>query len=64
MRSGTSTLPGVPAFAMSGVYKGSLFSREAVETYGAIAFLEKPFSLDALFGTQTIGTPSRWSRAA
>ena len=52
---------GVPAFAMSGVYKGSLFSREAVETYGAIAFLEKPFSLDALFGTieTMFGVPQR-----
>jgi CheY-like chemotaxis protein len=39
---------GVPAIAMSGVYRGSNFAREAIEQHGAIAFFEKPFPLQEL----------------
>ena len=38
----------IPAFAMSGVYKGDRFAREAVEEHGARAFFEKPFELNEL----------------
>jgi CheY-like chemotaxis protein len=38
----------VPAFAVSGVYKGERCAREAVELHGARAFFEKPFDLAAL----------------
>lgn len=34
----------VPALAMSGVFRGDRFAREATETYGAKAFFEKPFA--------------------
>lgn len=36
---------GVPAIAMSGVYKGSKFAAEAKDKHGALAFFEKPFPL-------------------
>src|SRR4051812_19635044 len=39
---------GVPAIAMSGVYKGSKFAQLAREQHGAIAFFEKPFPLHDL----------------
>ncbi|MBF5044220.1 response regulator [Aggregicoccus sp. 17bor-14] len=41
-------LLGLPAVAISGVYKGDRFAREAVEVHGARAFFEKPFELSAL----------------
>lgn len=34
----------IPAIAMSGVFRGEPFAREATETYGARAFFEKPFA--------------------
>src|SRR5262249_45341164 len=37
-----------PIVMISGVYKNELHQREAVEHYGAFAFLEKPFKLSAL----------------
>lgn len=39
---------GVPCIAMSGVFKGDRFARDAVEQHGARAFFEKPFELNAL----------------
>src|SRR4051812_30655386 len=38
----------IPAFAISGVYKGDRFAKEAVDVHGARAFLEKPFDLNEL----------------
>ncbi len=38
----------VPAIAISGVYKGHRFATEATSVYGAKAFFEKPFRLEAL----------------
>ena len=38
----------VPAVAISGVYKGDRFAREATQVHGAVAFLEKPFEMNAL----------------
>ncbi len=35
----------IPAVAVSGVYKGERFAREATEVHGARAFFEKPFEL-------------------
>lgn len=39
---------GIPAVAISGVYKGETFAREAIEKYGATGFFEKPFDMKAL----------------
>jgi len=39
---------GVPTIAMSGVFKGDRFARDAVERHGARAFFEKPFALERL----------------
>jgi CheY-like chemotaxis protein len=39
---------GLPAVAISGVYKGDRFAREATEVHGARYFFEKPFELKAL----------------
>lgn len=36
---------GIPAIAVSGVYKGDRFAQEAVEVHGARAFFGKPFEL-------------------
>ena len=36
---------GIPAVAVSGVFKGDRFAREAIEVHGARAFFEKPFEL-------------------
>ncbi|QSQ14896.1 response regulator [Myxococcus landrumensis] len=36
---------GIPAIAVSGVYKGDRFAQEAVQVHGARAFYEKPFEL-------------------
>lgn len=35
----------VPVFAMSGVFKGDTFAKQAVEEHGAVAFFEKPFPI-------------------
>ena len=35
----------VPAFAMSGVYKGDTFAEAAVKEHGAVAYFEKPFPI-------------------
>jgi CheY-like chemotaxis protein len=35
----------IPAIAVSGVFKGDRFAREATEVHGARAFFEKPFEL-------------------
>jgi CheY-like chemotaxis protein len=35
----------IPAVAVSGVFKGERFAREAIEVHGARAFFEKPFEL-------------------
>ncbi|MFB1481602.1 DUF4388 domain-containing protein [Corallococcus sp. RDP092CA] len=39
---------GIPAIAVSGVYKGDRFAQEATQVHGARAFFEKPFELDAV----------------
>jgi CheY-like chemotaxis protein len=39
---------GVPAIAVSGVYKGDRFAQEAVQVHGARAFFAKPFELNAV----------------
>ncbi len=39
---------GIRTIAMSGVYKGSRFAKEARERHGAVAFFEKPFPLNEL----------------
>lgn len=47
-------LPGgadVPIICISGVYKGPLYAKEAVEKYGADALLEKPVRLSTLYAT-------------
>lgn len=38
----------IPAFAVSGVYRGDRFAKESTEVYGAKAFFEKPFDMRAL----------------
>ncbi|WP_239576495.1 response regulator [Archangium primigenium] len=40
----------IPAVAVSGVFKGERFAREATELHGARAFFEKPFELGHLLG--------------
>jgi CheY-like chemotaxis protein len=39
---------GIPAVAISGVFKGDRLAQEAISVYGARDFFEKPFELDAL----------------
>lgn len=39
---------GIPAVAISGVYKGETFAREAIEKHGATRFFEKPFDMKSL----------------
>ncbi|HVG60741.1 MAG TPA: response regulator, partial [Hyalangium sp.] len=39
---------GIPAIAISGVYKGDRLAREAISVYGAKDFFAKPFELDML----------------
>ena len=39
---------GIPFFAVSGVYKGHRFAREAVELHGARGYFEKPFEVSDL----------------
>lgn len=38
----------IPAIALSGVYKGERYAREALDVYGAKFFFEKPFQMGAL----------------
>jgi CheY-like chemotaxis protein len=40
---------GTPLIMMSGVYKSAAQKQEALDRYGAFAFLEKPFKLSQLF---------------
>lgn len=40
---------GVPAIAITGVFKGARYAREMQDKHGARAFLEKPFAAAALF---------------
>jgi CheY-like chemotaxis protein len=49
----------IPAIAISGVFKGDRFAREATEIHGARAFVEKPFELTHLLETleQLCGLP-------
>ena len=45
----TALLPhGIPAIAISGVFKGDRLAREATSVYGARDFFSKPFKLDDL----------------
>ncbi len=45
----TALIPhGIPAIAISGVYKGDRLAKEATSVYGAREFFAKPFELDAL----------------
>jgi DNA-binding response OmpR family regulator len=39
---------GIPIFAVSGIYKGHRFAREAVELHGARGYFEKPFDVGDL----------------
>src|SRR5690348_1879700 len=39
---------GIPAVAMSGVYRGAEHARNAMEQHGALQFFEKPFDMRAL----------------
>ncbi|MCP3137485.1 response regulator [Pyxidicoccus xibeiensis] len=39
---------GIPAIAVSGVYKGDRFAQEAVQVHGARAFFAKPFELNTV----------------
>jgi hypothetical protein len=39
---------GIPAIAVSGVYKGDRFAVEATQVHGARAFFEKPFELNTV----------------
>lgn len=50
----------IPAIAVSGVYKGERFAKEAVEQHGARGFFEKPFDLAALLDAieKTTGKPT------
>jgi CheY-like chemotaxis protein len=57
----TTLVPfGIPAIAISGVFKGDRLAREATSLYGAREFFEKPFKLDALLDAleQKCGLPS------
>ena len=49
----------IPAVAISGVFKGDRFAREATEIHGARAFFEKPFELTHLLESleQLCGLP-------
>lgn len=41
----------VPVIIMTGVYKDPIYKTEALRTFGATAYFEKPFSLDSLWTT-------------
>src|SRR5688572_4592121 len=49
-----------PIVMISGVYKNELHQKEAVEHYGAFAFLEKPFKLSALYDVLRAALPGRY----
>lgn len=50
---------GVPTIAMSGVYRGAKFAKQAREEHGALAFFEKPFPLsDLLLCVEAICGPA------
>jgi len=56
----TALLPhGIPAIAISGVFKGDRLAREATSVYGARDFFSKPFKLDDLLDAieQKCGLP-------
>ncbi|MFL5343750.1 MAG: response regulator [Hyalangium sp.] len=58
----TALIPhGIPAIAISGVYKGDRLAKEATSVYGARDFFAKPFELDALLNAleQKCGLPQR-----
>lgn len=50
---------GIPAIAVSGVYKGDRFAQEAVQVHGARAFFAKPFELNTVLDAleQAAGAP-------
>ncbi|WP_375744344.1 response regulator [Corallococcus interemptor] len=50
---------GIPAIAVSGVYKGDRFAQEAMKVHGACAFFEKPFELDVVISAleEAAGVP-------
>ncbi|MHA7630384.1 DUF4388 domain-containing protein [Corallococcus sp. M7] len=50
---------GIPAIAVSGVYKGDRFAQEAMQVHGACAFFEKPFELDVVISAleEAAGVP-------
>ncbi|AFE05165.1 response regulator [Corallococcus coralloides DSM 2259] len=50
---------GIPAIAVSGVYKGDRFAQEATQVHGACAFFEKPFELDSVISAleEAAGVP-------
>ncbi|QAT84826.1 response regulator [Corallococcus coralloides] len=50
---------GIPAIAVSGVYKGDRFAQEATQVHGACAFFEKPFELDSVINAleEAAGVP-------
>jgi CheY-like chemotaxis protein len=58
----TALIPhGIPAIAISGIYKGDRLAKEATSVYGAREFFAKPFELDALLNAleQKCGLPQR-----
>jgi CheY-like chemotaxis protein len=57
----TTLVPfGIPAIAISGVFKGDRLAREATTVYGAREFFEKPFELDVLLSAleRSCGLPA------
>ncbi|MGV3621132.1 MAG: response regulator [Archangium sp.] len=54
----------VPIIMISGVYKNPVHQREAVETHGAFALLEKPLDLKVLFGTLRDALGDKYPRPA
>ncbi len=54
----------VPIIMISGVYKNPVHQREAVETHGAFALLEKPIDLKLLQGTLRDALGDRYPRPA
>lgn len=51
-----------PIIMISGVYRSAVHQREAVEKHGAIAFLEKPIRLSALYETLRSALGDRYPR--
>lgn len=54
----------VPIIMISGVYKNPVHQREAVDTHGAFALLEKPLDLKLLVGTLKDALGDRFPRPA